>query len=45
MQNHATAVPMAGTVRLIVIAITTLCQIQIKKMQMPNLAPTLQHWI
>jgi hypothetical protein len=26
MQNHATAVPMATTVRLIVIAITTLCQ-------------------
>jgi hypothetical protein len=26
MQNHATAVPMATTVGLIVIAITTLCQ-------------------
>jgi hypothetical protein len=26
MQNHATAVPMTTTVRLIVIAITTLCQ-------------------
>jgi hypothetical protein len=26
MQNHATAVPMTATVRLIVIAITTLCQ-------------------
>jgi hypothetical protein len=26
MQNHATAVPMAPTVRLIVIAVTTLCQ-------------------
>jgi hypothetical protein len=26
MQNHATAVPMTTTIRLIVIAITTLCQ-------------------
>jgi hypothetical protein len=31
MQNHATAVPMATTVRLIVIAITTLCQMAEQK--------------
>jgi hypothetical protein len=31
MQNHATAVPMALAVRLIVIAITTLCQIAEQK--------------